>query len=107
MEYTWKHGIQSSSNYTFKTEHTVEVKQILVDLCTGDKYQVLSVSKLRDRTKRPVLQTWDAGRCTAEQIAYFRKETNYVPTEDCKPFQDIASAEWKNKVKAPDGQGAL
>ena len=34
-----------------------EVGKILVDLCTGDKYKILSVAKPRDRTKLPVLPT--------------------------------------------------
>jgi hypothetical protein len=49
MEYTWKHGITGTSNHTFKTEHYLKAKQILVDLCTGDKYQL---KKERDRVKR-------------------------------------------------------
>ena len=95
MEYTWKNGLQLISDYTFKTEHALEAKQILVDLCTGDKYQVLSVEKMKDRTKLPVLQTWPAGKCTSDEIAYFRKETGYTPTENCQPFLDITSSEWR------------
>jgi hypothetical protein len=95
MEYTWKHGITGTSNHTFKTEHHLKAKQILVDLCTGDKYQVLSVEKPRDRTRFPVLQTWPAGKCTGDEIAYFRKETGYVLAENCTPFIDIACSEWR------------
>lgn len=94
MEYTWKHGVQSYSNSTFRTEHSLRAKQILVDLCTGDKYQVLSVEELRDRTKLPVLQTWPAGKCTSDEIAYFRTETRYVLKDNCKPFVDITCSAW-------------
>jgi hypothetical protein len=50
-----------------------EMTEILVDLCTGDKYKILSVAKPRDRTKLPDLQTWPAGKCTDEEIARYAK----------------------------------
>jgi hypothetical protein len=67
MEYTWKHGIQIVSVQTFKTEDPLEVGKILVDLCTGDKYKILSVAKPRDRTRLPVLQTWPGDRSTTQR----------------------------------------
>jgi hypothetical protein len=89
MDYTWKHGIQIVSGQTFKTEDPLEVGKILVDLCTGDKYKILSVAKPRDRTKLPVLQTWPAGKCTDEEIAQLRKDGGYTLTAECTPFTDV------------------
>jgi len=63
-----------------------EVGKILVDLCTGDKYKILSVAKPRDRTKLPDLQTWPAGKCTDEEIAQLRKDGGCTLRAECKPF---------------------
>jgi hypothetical protein len=89
MDYTWKHGIQIVSGQTFKTEDPLGVGKILVDLCTGDKYKILSVAKPRDRTRLPVLQTWPAGKCTDEEIAQLRRDGCYTLTAECKPFTDV------------------
>ena len=89
MDYTWKHGIQIVSGQTIKTEDPLEVSKILVDLCTGDKYKILSVAKPGDRTKLPVLQTWPAGKCTDEEIAQLRKDGGYTLTAESKPFTDV------------------
>lgn len=89
MEYAWKHGIQIVSNHTFETEDPLEVGKILVDLCTGDKYKILSVAKCRDKTSLPVLQTWPAGKCTDEEIAQLRQDGGYTLTAECKPFMDV------------------
>jgi hypothetical protein len=63
MEYTWKHGIQLVSGQTFQTEDPLEVGKILVDLCTGDKYKILSVAKPRDRTRLSAnVAGWDMHR---------------------------------------------
>jgi hypothetical protein len=89
MEYTWKHGSQIVSGQTFKTEDPLEVGKILVDLCTGDRYKILSVAKPRDGTRLPVLQTWPAGKCTDEEIAQLRRDGCYTLTAECKPFTDV------------------
>ncbi len=89
MEYTWKHGIQLVSGQTFQTDDPLEVGKILVDLCTGDKYKILSVAKPRDRTRLPILQTWPAGRCTDEEIVQLRQDGGYTLTAGCKPFRDV------------------
>jgi hypothetical protein len=89
MEYAWKHGIQIVSNHTFETEDPLEVGKILVDLCTGDKYKILSVAKPGDRTRLPILQTWPAGKCTDEEIAQLRKDGRYTLTGQCKSFMDV------------------
>jgi hypothetical protein len=89
MEYTWKHGIQLVSGQTFQTEDPLEVGKILVDLCTGDKYKILSVAKPRDRTRLPILQTWPAGTCTDEEIVQLRQDGGYTLTAGCKPFTDV------------------
>jgi hypothetical protein len=89
LEYRWKHGIQIVSNLTFKTEDPLEIGRFLVDVCTGDKYKVLSVEKPRGRRKLPVLQTWPAGRYTDEEIVQLRKDGGYTLTAECKPFMDV------------------
>ena len=49
MEYTWKQGIQGASHTTFKSSRPVEVGNVLVDLCTGEKYKVLAIAKAKKK----------------------------------------------------------
>lgn len=95
MEYTWKHGIQLTSYTTLKTNRSLKIGSILVDLCTGEKYEVLSLGKAKpgDRTFKSfpedVLQTWARGVCTEEELAQHRKKAGYTLTENCQPFLDV------------------
>src|SRR5712692_11829033 len=92
MEYTWKHGVQLTSYTTLKTNRPLEVGKVLVDLCTGEKYQVLAIGKAKEDDRafamfpEDVVQTWPAGACKEEELAQLRDKAGYTFTETCKPF---------------------
>lgn len=95
MEYTWKHGVEFTSDTTLKTDRPLEVGKVLVDLCTGQRYQVLTIAKAKENDRafatfpEDVLHTWDAGSCSEEELARLREKEGYTVTEDCKPFLDV------------------
>jgi hypothetical protein len=78
-----------------------EVGKILVDLCTGDKYKILSVAKPRDRTKLPDLQTWPAGKCTDEEIARYAKTVAALLRQSASLSRSLGGR--GRRVKASEG----
>ena len=82
MEYIWKHGIEADTDFTLKFDNLLEVGNFFVDLCTGERYKVLAVTKDKGRD---AVQTWAAGSCSEEQLARIREKAGYVLTDDCKP----------------------
>jgi len=94
MEYTWKHGIQSISYTTLKTNRPLEVGKVIVDLCTGEKYKVLIIAKAKEHDRAftmfpKVVQTWPAGVCTEEELVQHRAKAGYAFTESSEPFLDV------------------
>jgi len=95
MKYTWKHGIQSTSDTTLKTNRPLEVGNVLVDLCTGKKYVVLIIGKAKEHDRafamfpKAVVQTWPAGVCAEEELAHLRERAGYTFTESSEPFLDV------------------
>ena len=69
-----------------------------MDLCTGDKHKVLSVTKNKDHTPdfphvpEDVVHTLSAGRCTDDELTRIRKRDRYTVTENCSPFLDVSIA---------------
>ena len=95
MEYTWKHGIQFTSYTILKTNRPLEVGTVMVDLCTGEKYKILSIEKAKPNDRafesfpEDVVQTWEAGKCREDELAKHREKAGYKPIEACKPFLDV------------------
>jgi hypothetical protein len=95
MEYTWKHNITILSNRTLKTNRPVEVGTVLTDLCNGDKYRVMAISKAKEHDRvhpmlpDDVVQTMPAGKCDDADLKQLREKLSYVVREDCEPFIDV------------------
>lgn len=90
-EYLWKHGVASYSDTILKTNRPLEVGKVMVDLCSGDMYQVVSVTKGEDSDPvENILQTWAVGKCADDVLARYREESEYKHTDDCQPFLDVA-----------------
>ena len=103
MEYAWKHGIQIVSNDTFKTEDPLEVGKILVDLCTGDKYKILSVAKPRDRTRLPVLQSGPLGNAQMRRSLNYAKKVATLLRQSANPLWMLDGRVRCARVRCPYG----
>jgi hypothetical protein len=96
MKYTWKHGITILSNRTLDShDKPLEVGTLLTDLCNGEKYRVMAISKAKEHDRihpmlpDDVVHTMPAGKCSDEELQQLREKAKYTFIEGCEPFADV------------------
>lgn len=77
--YTWKNGLCLTSNQSLSFEFPLTKDMMFVNLETGKRFKVFSVDKAKENDRHntdmpeDVVQTFDAGVLTEQQLAELRK----------------------------------
>jgi hypothetical protein len=94
-EYTWKNGIQFSSNIKLQTNRPVPENAILIDLYDGHRYRVQAIYPAKPTDKGwnflpdTVIHTFPAGSLSEEELRDLRKRAEYTLNEFCGPLGDV------------------
>jgi hypothetical protein len=95
-KYTWKIGLEYSSNRELETNKPIVEGMIFADLFDGIRYRVSHVftAKPMDRVTNQmpdtVIQTWPAGNLAEQELADLRVRANYKPGPSPRRYEAIA-----------------
>jgi hypothetical protein len=99
-DYTWKIGMEPTSNRSLKTNKPLRENTMFADLFTGARYVVQTIydASATDRAwfemPRAVIQTWPLEFLTDEKLNRLRDEAKYTPDEPSGRYYDIVF-QWK------------
>ena len=94
-DYTWKIGVERFSSRQLTTNKPISERDRFVDVCTGDRYSVLSVFEAGPKDKAwsampdTAIQTWPVGQVSEAELNELREKSGYVPTGSCQPLADV------------------
>jgi hypothetical protein len=94
-EYTWKIGMEFTTNRQLQVDRPVFEGAVLVDLLTGDRYLVERMYDARLEEKFVSIMPDRAIRTRAveplstEDLDKLRTRAGYVPDSNCQPFGNL------------------
>jgi hypothetical protein len=94
-DYTWKIGLEFSSNRKLETNKPVTENTVLIDLHDGHRYLVQAIypAKPTDREwpflPDTVMHTWPVGSLPEDELSKLRERAKYTPDEFCCPLADV------------------
>lgn len=94
-EYTWKIGLQFSSNIKLRTDRPLTENTVIVDLFDGNRYvvQATYAAKPTDREwsflPETVVHSWPAGSLAEDELIKLRERAKYSQDEFCGPLADV------------------
>jgi hypothetical protein len=94
-DYTWKIGLQFSSNTKLQTNKALTENTVLIDLYDGHRYLVQAIYPAKPTDKEwaflpdAVVHTWPVGSLSEDELSKLRKRAKYTPPEFCGPLADV------------------
>jgi hypothetical protein len=93
--YTWKIGMQCTTNRQLEVDRPVYEGAILIDLLTGDRYGVQKMYEAGEHEKfvanmpNAAIQTFLMEKLGDEDLKEIRRKAGYVPDANCQPFGNL------------------
>jgi hypothetical protein len=94
-KYTWKIGMELSSNTQLETNKPLTEDKVLIDLYDGKRFVVNAIAPARKGEKDwafmsdTVLHTSPIKQLADEELAQWRIRAGYEPNSFCQPLGDI------------------
>ena len=94
-EYTWKIGLQYSSNTKLSTNRPLSENAVIIDLLDGHRYQVGAIYPAMAKDKEwsflpdTVVHTWPAGSLSEGELTKLRERAGYKPNEYSFPLEAV------------------
>ncbi len=94
-DYTWKIGLEFSSNRKLQTNSPVTENTVLIDLYDGHRYLVQAIypAKPIDREwswlPDTVVHSWPIGSLPEDELSRLRERAKYTRDEYCGPLADV------------------
>ena len=94
-DYTWKIGLQYSSNTKLSTNKPLSENTVIIDLLDGHRYQVSAIYPAKAKDKEwsflpdTVVHTWPAGALSEDELTKLRERAGYKPKEYSFPLEAV------------------
>jgi hypothetical protein len=94
-DYTWKIGLEFSSNKKLQTSKPVTENTVLIDLYNGHRYLVQAIYPAKPKDKEwsflpdTVMHTWPVGSLSEDELSRLRERANYTLHEYRGPLVDV------------------
>lgn len=94
-DYTWKIGLQFSSNTKLQTNKALTENTVLIDLYDGHRYLVHAIYPAKPTDKEwtflpdTVVHTWPVGSLSEDELGKLRKRAKHTPPGFCGLLADV------------------